>query len=100
MFLRGLPAIERLENRSPSPRGFVEMVSLGYAAETLTTLRCHSDLEELGLRHSPGSLAVVVSRCTTKSYGEQAQWAVSQCVTASARAPAPSPQRTRGACEI
>jgi hypothetical protein len=57
------------------------MVSLGHAAEALTTLRCHSNLEELGLRHSPGSLAVVVSRCATTSYGEQVQYAVSQCVT-------------------
>lgn len=79
--LRRLPAVQRLENRAPGPRGFVEVVSLGHAAETLTTLRCHSDLEELGLRHSPGALAVVVSRCTTARYGEQAQYAVSQCVT-------------------
>jgi len=79
--LRRLPAVQRLENRAPGPRGFVEMVGLGYAAEALTTLRCHSNLEELGLRHSPGSLAVVVSRCTTARYGEQAQYAVSQCVT-------------------
>jgi hypothetical protein len=57
------------------------MVSLGHAAEALTILRGHSNLEELGLRHSPGSLAVVVSRCTTASYGEQVQYAVSQCVT-------------------
>lgn len=78
--LHRLPAVQRLENRAPSPSGFVKMVRLGHAAEALTALRCHSNLEELCLRHSPGSLAVVVSRCTTARYGEQAQYAVSQCV--------------------
>jgi hypothetical protein len=57
------------------------VVGLGHPAESTATLRSHSNLQELGLRHSPGGLVVVVSRCTTASYGELAQYAVSQCVT-------------------